>query len=111
MSVQVHSFGIGCEGEALTPIAIKADSTFTFANTKVEIDELILKNIGQQTGGNYTRITCDSDFEKVNNLKELIEKTKPKNPILTKIPNEFILTVWSDIQIENERTKKTYYAK
>lgn len=110
LNIQVHSFGIGCQGEAICPIAKKRDGSFIFGKAEVQIDELILKNIGEQTGGNYTRITCNSDFTIVENLKELIKKSNPKVSTSIKIPSGFIEIIWRNIQYKNEQSKKKYYS-
>lgn len=64
-NIQIHSFGIGCNGKAVAPVSRRSDGKFVFGERTVSIDEELLKSVGDLTYGNYTRITCTADLEQL----------------------------------------------
>lgn len=66
--IKVYTIGLGTNGNALSPVAIKPNGEFQFEMVPVEIDEELMKEIAQKTGGRYFRAT---DREK---LKEIYEE-------------------------------------
>lgn len=109
-NIQIHSFGLGCHGTALSPIAKRPDKTFVFGNMPVEIDEEILKAVGEQTQGNYLRITCSSDLENLQHLKALIEHSNPV-PIPNKLdtfPTEVLDSFWNVLYLKDKNSLKNF---
>ncbi|MGO2102230.1 MAG: vWA domain-containing protein [Psychroflexus halocasei] len=68
---KVYTIGIGTNGEALSPVAVRGDGSYVYRQVKVEIDEALLKDIAQQTGGKYFRAT---DNEKLKSIYDEIDK-------------------------------------
>jgi Ca-activated chloride channel family protein len=102
--IQIHSFGIGCNGTALCPVAQRPDKTFIFGQMAVEIDEKTLKKVGKQTKGSYLRVTCSSDLENLQSLKSLIENSSspPIQNKLDSFPLEVLDSLWNEIHLKNE---------
>ncbi|MFT5645686.1 MAG: Ca-activated chloride channel family protein [Aureispira sp.] len=109
-NIQIHSFGVGCTGTALSPIAKRPDNTFVFGNTPVEIDEEILKAIGEQTQGNYLRVTCSSDLENLQYLNCLMDHSNP-TPMPNKLdtfPAEVLDSFWNALYLKDKITLKNF---
>jgi Ca-activated chloride channel family protein len=103
-NIQIHSFGVGCTGMANSPIAKRPDSNYVFDMLPVIIDEEILKSIGEQTQGNYLRVTCNSDLEHLQSLKTLMgnsNTTSPNNQLDT-FPVEVLDSFWNELQLRNK---------
>ena len=69
---------------ALSPIGILPNGSFQYGNIQVEIDEDLLKQIAETTGGKYFRATSNSKlediYEEINKLEKTeIEETKYKS--------------------------------
>jgi len=69
--VKVYTIGVGTNGYAPTPVSTPMG--IVMQNEKVEIDEKLLKNIADQTGGKYFRATdnksLDSIYSEINSLE------------------------------------------
>ena len=82
--IKVYTIGIGSNGMALSPIGILPNGSFQYGNIQVEIDEDLLKQIAETTGGKYFRATSNSKlediYEEINKLEKTeIEETKYKS--------------------------------
>ncbi|MDC7994875.1 vWA domain-containing protein [Altibacter sp. HG106] len=82
--IKVYTIGLGTNGMALSPIGIRNDGTFQYGNIQVEIDEALLEEIAQTTGGKYFRATSNTRLEEIydeiNQLEQTdIEEFKYKN--------------------------------
>ncbi|HLW63546.1 MAG TPA: VWA domain-containing protein [Flavobacterium sp.] len=75
-TIKVYTIGIGTNGMAETPVAIKPDGTFEYRRMKVEIDEELMKNIALKTGGQYFRATDTKSLENIYEEINQLEKTK-----------------------------------
>ena len=69
--IKTYTIGIGTNGNALSPIAYKRDGSLQYGMRQVEIDEGLLKEIADVTGGKYFRAT---DNEKLAEIYEEINK-------------------------------------
>ncbi|HWB64152.1 MAG TPA: VWA domain-containing protein [Chitinophagales bacterium] len=74
--VRVYTIGIGTNGKALTPVAMGPDGKLIFDYAPVEIDEGLLKNIAQKTGGQYFRATDNKSLKAIYAQIDKMEKTK-----------------------------------
>lgn len=74
--MKVYTIGIGTNGTALSPVAYNPDGTFQYAMAKVEIDEKLLKQIANITGGKYFRATNNQKLEQIYQEIDALEKTK-----------------------------------
>ena len=61
---------------ALSPIGIKGNGQFRYGRVPVEIDEALLKEIAQVTGGKYFRATNNSKLVSVYDEINKLEKTE-----------------------------------
>ena len=55
--IKTYTIGLGTNGTALSPVAIRPNGTFQYGRAQVEIDEKLLKEIADATGGKYFRAT------------------------------------------------------
>ena len=82
--IKVYTIGLGSNGMALSPIGILPNGSFQYGNIQVEIDEDLLNQIAETTGGKYFRATSNTKLEEIyaeiNKLgKTEIEETKYKS--------------------------------
>lgn len=73
--IKVYTIGIGTNGTALSPIAIRPDGGFQYGNIQVEIDEELLQKIADGTGGRYFRATDNQKLEEIYEEINKLEKT------------------------------------
>ena len=74
--IKTYTIGLGTNGNALTPIAYKRDGSFQYGMRQVEIDEKLLKEIAEVTGGKYFRATDNEKLEEIYNEINKLEKTE-----------------------------------
>ncbi|KAA1247591.1 VWA domain-containing protein [Aquimarina sp. RZ0] len=73
--IKVYTIGIGTNGMALSPVAIRPNGTFQYGNVKVEIDEELLKEIAKVTKGKYFRATNNKKLVEIYEEIDKLEKT------------------------------------
>jgi len=73
--IKVYTIGLGSNGMALSPIGIRADGGFQYGNQQVEIDEVLLKEIANTTGGKYFRATSNTKLIEIYDEINKLEKT------------------------------------
>jgi Ca-activated chloride channel family protein len=73
--IKVYTIGIGTNGMAMSPIAIRPDGSFQYGNVPVEIDEQLMKDIAKKTGGQYFRATDNKKLGKIYEEINKLEKT------------------------------------
>ncbi|ULC59594.1 VWA domain-containing protein [Flaviramulus sp. BrNp1-15] len=74
--IKVYTIGLGTNGMALSPIAILPNGNFQYGRIQVEIDEELLKEIADVTGGKYFRATNNKKLEEIYNEINKLEKTE-----------------------------------
>lgn len=74
--IKIYSIGIGTKGEAYMPAYLLPDGSFEYDYLPVEIDEDLLKEISNSTGGNYFRATDRESLEHIYAEIDLLEKTE-----------------------------------
>ncbi|MEG9327611.1 VWA domain-containing protein [Salinimicrobium catena] len=74
--IKVYTIGVGSNGTALSPVAIRPDGTFQYGRVPVEIDEDLLKEIAEDTGGKYFRATNNEKLEEIYEEIDALEKTE-----------------------------------
>ncbi|WP_313805569.1 VWA domain-containing protein [Flavobacterium sp.] len=74
--VKVYTVGIGTNGMADFPYAIAPNGQFLFKKMKVEIDEKLMKEIAQTTGGKYFRATSNQSLTTIYNEINKLETTE-----------------------------------
>ncbi|MEH6682279.1 MAG: VWA domain-containing protein [Sediminicola sp.] len=75
-NIKTYTIGIGTNGNALTPIAYNPDGSFRYGMRQVEIDEKLLENIADVTGGEYFRATNNDKLEAIYEEINKLEKTE-----------------------------------
>ena len=73
--IKVYTIGVGSIGRAFAPIGRRGDGDYVFSYVPVEIDEALLLQIAQQTGGRYFRAQDEKSLQKIYNEIDLLEKT------------------------------------
>lgn len=63
--IKVYTIGIGSQGEARTPTHSDGRGGYRYENMPVEIDEVLLQDIAQRTGGQYFRARETESLAKV----------------------------------------------
>jgi Ca-activated chloride channel homolog len=72
--IRVYTIGVGTQGMA--PYPVQTPFGIQYQNMPVEIDEAILKDIAQTTGGKYFRATDNNKLVQVYNEIDKLEKSK-----------------------------------
>ncbi|MFD1094639.1 vWA domain-containing protein [Salegentibacter chungangensis] len=74
--IKVYTIGVGSNGMALSPIGITRGGRIQYGNVQVEIDEELLKQIAEDTGGEYFRATDNEKLEEIYEEIDALEKTE-----------------------------------
>jgi Ca-activated chloride channel family protein len=74
--IRVYTIGVGTKGKALQPVAIDRNGEYIFDWQDVEIDEEVLQQIADKTGGKYFRATTLEKLKAVYEEIDQLEKTK-----------------------------------
>jgi Ca-activated chloride channel family protein len=74
--IKTYTIGLGTNGMALSPVAILPNGSFQYGRIQVEIDEELLKEIAQVTGGKYFRATDNKKLEEIYEEINKLEKTE-----------------------------------
>jgi Ca-activated chloride channel homolog len=75
-NIKTYTIGLGTNGNALSPVAYNPDGSFRYGMRQVEIDEDLLQNIAEATGGRYFRATDNDELEAIYNEINKLEKTE-----------------------------------
>ena len=71
--IKTYTIGLGTNGNARAPVALNPNGSFRFGITKVEIDEDLLNEVADKTGGKYFRATDNTTgrgYEEINKLEK-----------------------------------------
>ncbi|WP_420603707.1 vWA domain-containing protein [Flagellimonas sp.] len=74
--IKAYTIGLGTNGNALTPITYNPDGSFRYGMREVKIDEKLLKEIAEVTGGEYFRATDNEKLEEIYDEINKLEKTE-----------------------------------
>jgi len=88
--IRVYTIGIGTKGKALTPVSMMPDGTYQYALQDVEIDEALLQQIANGTGGKYFRATDNESLAKIYKEIDKMEKSKIEERDYTDRSEEFM---------------------
>jgi len=75
-NIKVYTIGVGTTGEALTPVSRRSDGQYVFGYANVEIDENLLKQIAEETGGQYFRALNETGLRSIYDEIDQLEKTE-----------------------------------
>jgi Ca-activated chloride channel homolog len=76
LGIKVYTIGVGSTGEAMSPVGRRSDGKYVFGMVPVEIDEPLLQNIAQTTGGKHYRATNGKELEQIYAEIDRLEKSK-----------------------------------
>ena len=74
--IKIYSIGLGTNGLALSPVGIDSRGKFNYANVQVEIDEKLLTQISEMTGGKYFRAIDNNRLKEIYSDIDMLEKTE-----------------------------------
>jgi Ca-activated chloride channel family protein len=74
--IKVYTIGLGTNGMALSPYSILPNGNFQYRRVQVEIDEVLLNEIADVTGGTYFRATNNKKLKEIYNEINKLEKTE-----------------------------------
>ncbi len=89
LEVKVYTIGVGSKGMALTPQGKRSDGTYVYDYARVMINEQLLQDIAQTTGGKYFRATSEQALEMVYNEIDQLEKTEREVTTLKRYSDEY----------------------
>jgi Ca-activated chloride channel family protein len=89
LGIKVYTIGIGSTGQALTPVARRFDGSYVYGVSNVEIDEKLLFEIAEETGGKYFRARTGQELAAVYNDIDKMEKTTIDAKTMKKFSEEF----------------------
>lgn len=73
--IKAYTIGIGTNGMALSPVGLLGNGEFQYARVQVEIDEVLMQEIADATGGKYFRATDNEKLEAIYDEINKLEKT------------------------------------
>jgi len=74
--IKVYTIGVGSNGTALSPVALLPNGQFQYGRVPVEIDEQLMQQIAETTGGKYFRATDNQKLEAIYDEINKLEKTE-----------------------------------
>ena len=92
--IKVYSIGIGTNGYALMPTQTDIFGDLVFTEAEVKIDEPVLREIAQTTGGKYFRATSNQSLEEVYEEINQLEKSELKTTKLYNYQEYFRIFLW-----------------
>jgi Ca-activated chloride channel family protein len=88
-NVKVYTIGVGTTGDALSPVSRRDDGRYIFGMARVEIDENLLREIAEMTGGQYFRATSEESLEKIYADIDQLEKTEMEVTAFNRYSEEY----------------------
>ena len=74
--IKVYTIGIGTNGLAESPVGLRPNGEVVYDKVPVELDEELMQNIAEVTGGKYFRATDTQKLIEVYDEINELEKTK-----------------------------------
>ena len=97
LETKVYTIGVGSVGQALSPISRRSDGRYVFGMAKVEIDEGLLNQISEMTGGKYYRATDEQSLEAIYAEIDRLEKTEMDITTFKRYSEEYGRFLWIGI--------------
>lgn len=76
--VRVYTIGVGSRGMAMSPVARYANGQYRYEMAPVEIDEDMMTQVADQTGGRYFRATNNKKLQEIYDEIDRLERTRIK---------------------------------
>ena len=89
LGVKVYTIGVGSMGDALAPVRRRSDGRYVFDIARVEMDEELLQEIADKTGGKYYRATSQESLERIYDEIDQLEKTEMEITAIKRYSEEF----------------------
>lgn len=77
-NIRVYTIGVGSKGTAYSPVGVYPDGSLAYDYVPVEIDEALLRQIADTTGGQYFRATDKAGLAAVYQEIDQMEKSRVK---------------------------------
>jgi Ca-activated chloride channel family protein len=90
--IKVYTIGVGSMGQA--PYPVNTPYGIQLRNMPVEIDEALLEDIAQSTGGKYFRATDNAKLKQIYNEIDQMEKIEIEVKEFSRKQEEFLLFVF-----------------
>lgn len=90
--IRVYTIGVGSKGMA--PYPFQTPFGIQFQNVPVEIDEALLEQVAEMTGGKYFRATDNNKLRNIYAEIDKLEKSKIDVTRYNKSRDEYILIAW-----------------
>jgi Ca-activated chloride channel family protein len=87
--IKVYTIGVGSNKNALGPTSIRRDGTIMFGMTRGRIDEQLLQQIAEMTGGRYFRASDEETLKNIYDQIDLLEKTEIEVNVFKRYSEEF----------------------
>lgn len=87
--VKVYTIGVGSTGQTMAPSARRRDGRYVFNMVRVEIDEALLNQIAEMTGGKYYRATDEQSLINIYDTIDTLEKTEIDVTVIKRYSEEF----------------------
>ncbi|MEL6989507.1 MAG: VWA domain-containing protein, partial [Bacteroidota bacterium] len=87
--IKVYTIGVGSSGNALTPISRRSNGEYVFGMARVQIDEALLEEISNETGGKYYRATSAEALQNIYDEINSLEKTEMQITTVKRYSDEF----------------------
>ncbi len=78
LGIRVYTIGVGTKGRALSPIARYPNGQFRFDYVEVDLDEPMMRQVAEITGGEYFRATDERKLQEIYQQIDKMEKTIEK---------------------------------
>ena len=91
--IKTYTIGLGTNGMALSPIAIR-NGVFQYGKAQVEIDEKLLKEIAEVTGGKYFRANNNRKLKEIYKEIDKLEKTEVEEFKFYNYEEKFRPLIW-----------------
>lgn len=75
-NITVYTIGVGTRGNAYAPVSRDRRGEYIFRLAPVEIDEVLLREIAEMTGGRYFRATDAQSLEEIYKTIDSLEKSE-----------------------------------
>ena len=87
--IRVYTIGVGSTGQARSPVRRRQNGQYIFGMSKVEIDEALLSQISEMTGGKYFRATTAENLQRIYAEIDQLEKTEIEVTSFNRYNEEF----------------------
>jgi Ca-activated chloride channel family protein len=96
-NVRVYSIGVGSMGKALQPVGIYPNGELEYDYVDVEIDEKVMTEISNMTGGKYFRAKDKNSLKKIYAEIDKMEKTIFNEQSFSKKEEKYFIFVFTAV--------------